>query len=127
MPETEIDEQKFVELILTEFPQLREDFDEWKGLDHLQMMEFKIFTEKAGKNGDWDTVERCLRLADVLLRQGDAAIKNAIYVTYLEELPRHGEIHDRIRHMMTPELRQGWDDILAYLEELLGKKMGEQS
>ena len=49
MAETGINEQKFVELVLAEFPQLRENFKEWRGLDHLQMMEFVIFTQKQFK------------------------------------------------------------------------------
>jgi hypothetical protein len=45
---------------------------------------------------------------------------NAIYVSYLECLPRKGEIHDRLRKMMTTDLRKGWDDILGYLSKLSG-------
>jgi len=113
-----IDWQKFAELLVAEFPQLRDDVLEWSGLLHLQMMEFYLVTEKAINARDWATVERCLRLADTLLRDGDGEIRNAIHVSYLENLPREGDDHDRIRGAMTPDLRKAWDDILAYLSTL---------
>ena len=64
------------------------------------MMEFMLLTLRACKRGDWETVETCLRLADELLRLGDSKIKNAVYVSYLESLPRKGEVHDRLRKMV---------------------------
>lgn len=120
MAHSEIDERKFADILIAEFPHLRADVDEWHGLVDLQMMEFYLVTEKAIKAGDWNTVERCLRLADTLLHDGDGQIRNALHVSYLENLPREGDSHDRIREVMTPALRQAWDDILAYLSTLLG-------
>jgi hypothetical protein len=118
MPQGEIDDQRFADLLIAEFPQLRDDVCEWQNLKHLQMMEFVIFTEKAAEVGDWTTVERCLTLANKFLRDGNPAIRNAVHVSYLEHLPREGELHDRIRKMMTPELRKAWEDILSYLAAL---------
>src|SRR5262245_18157227 len=115
MAQGKIDKQKFSNLLLAEFPELRDDVHEWRDQEHLQMMEFVRFTDEASKAGDWATVERCLVLADTLLRYGDATIRNAVNVSYLESLPRDGDIHGRIRKMMTPELRQAWENILAYL------------
>jgi len=62
--------------------------------------------------------KKCLLIADKLLRHGDSDINDAVYVSYLEILPRKGEVHDRLRNMMTRELRKGWDDILDYLSKL---------
>jgi hypothetical protein len=126
MNQAQIDGRKFKELLLTEFPELQDDIREWKGLVHLQMMEFVLFTERACKRGDWEIVGRCLRLADKLLRLGDTKVKNALYVSYLESLPRKGEVHDRLRKMMTPDLRKGWDEILEYLSKLLGSTKGRK-
>jgi hypothetical protein len=64
MAQSEIDRQRFAQLLLAEFPQLGDDVHGWSGLQHLQMMEFQLITEKAISAGDWTTVERCLRLAD---------------------------------------------------------------
>jgi hypothetical protein len=120
MTKAQIDGRKFAELLLAEFPELRDEVQECQDLVHLQMMEFELFTERACKRGDWKIADRCLRVADKLLRLGDFEISNAIYVSYLECLPRKGEIHDRLRKMMTTDVRKGWDDILAYLSKLSG-------
>ncbi len=121
MAKDEINERTFANIVLSEFPQLCDAFREWEGLCHLQMMEFRLFTLEAAKNGDWTTVAKSLKVADKLMRHGDARVKNSTYVSYLEHFPRQGEIHSRLRQMMTTELRQAWDDILGYLEQLLGK------
>lgn len=122
MPQGEIDAKRFADLLVTEFPQLREDVCEWHDLSHLQMMEFVIFTEKAVEAGDWATVERCLELANRVLNQGNTEIRNAVHVSYLEHRPREGEVHERIRALMSPELRKAWDNILAYLSSLRGSE-----
>lgn len=120
MSQVQIDSRKFEELLLAEFPELQKDIDEHQGLDHLKMMEFVLFTQRAWKCGDWRTVARCLRVADDLLRRGNPGIQNAVYVSYLESLPRQGEVCDQLRKMMTPHLRKDWDDILNYLSKLGG-------
>jgi hypothetical protein len=114
MTQAQIDGPKFAELLLIEFPQLREQIHERRGLVHLEMLEFAVFTERACKRGDWVTVEKCLRLADKLLRSGDSDVRNAVYVSYLEILPRKGVVYDRLREVMTSDLRKGLDEILAY-------------
>lgn len=119
MSRAQINSRKFEKLLLSEFPELQGEVKEWRGLDHLKMMEFVIFTKRACKKADWETVRKCLRLAAKLLRDGDSKIKNAVYVSYLENLPRKGKVHDRLRSMMTKDLRKGWDAILEYLFKLL--------
>lgn len=123
MSHAQINIRKFEELLLTEFPELRDEIKDCRGLEHLIMMEFVIFTERACRSGDWKTVERCLRLSDKLRRNGNSKIKNAVYVSYLESLPRKGEVHDRLRMMMTANLSKGWDEILDYLSKLLGRNV----
>lgn len=120
MAQAQIDAQKCAELLLIEFPELREEIQQSQGLGHLQIIEFVVFTQHACKRGDWVTAEKCLRLADKLLRYGDYNVSNAVYVSNLECLPRKGEVHDRLRKMMTSDLRTGWDEILAYLSKLSG-------
>lgn len=118
MSSPQIDSTKFGDLLLAEFPELRERVAEYEGLDHLKMMEFALFSKEACERGEWTTVEKCLLLADKLLRDGDPNINNAVYVSYLEALPRKGELHDRLRKTMTTDLRKGWDRILDYLSKL---------
>lgn len=59
MAQAQIDGEKFVDLVPAEFPQLRDDFQEWDGLEHLQMMEFVLLSPKEMKDGHWATVKRC--------------------------------------------------------------------
>lgn len=118
MNHAQTNSRKFEELLLAEFPELQNEVKDCQGLDHLKMMEFALFTEQACKREDLKTVEKCLRLADKLLRQGDSYINNAVYVSYLETLPRKGKVHDRLRSVMTKDLRKGWDDILDYLSKV---------
>ena len=116
-----IDKLKFAELLLAEFPQLRDECEGYEDLQHLQMIEFALFTARECKLGNFETVAKCLRLADRLLRFGDSYVNNAVYVSYLEILPLKGDVHDRIRVVMTSDLRQAWDDILDYLSKVSKK------
>jgi hypothetical protein len=122
MAEAEIDAQRFAELVTTAFPQLLEGFREWQGFVHLQMAEFLDLTISGINDGDWATVQRCLQVADPLLRLGNDSIRNAVYVSYLEGLPRDEDVRTQINEMMSPQLRQGWTDILAYLADLLRRE-----
>jgi hypothetical protein len=81
MAQSEVGGQKLAALLLAEFPQLRDDVQEWSGLPDLQMMEFHLITQKAINAADWTRVKKCLRLAETLLRDGDAEIRNAIHVS----------------------------------------------
>jgi hypothetical protein len=120
-PSATIDKLKFLELLLAEFPDLRDECEGYEGLVHLQMMEFALFTARECKLGNLETVAKCLRLAHRLLQFGDSEINNAVYVSYLEYLPRKGDGRDQIRMAMTSDLRQAWDDILDYLSKVSEK------
>jgi hypothetical protein len=102
--------------VLQAFPSLRDDFVEWEGLLHLQVMEFVTFTEKAVADGQDTTLQSCLELADLFVREGDQEVWNAMHVSFLEALPREGEVYLRLRNAMSPALCKGWDDILGYLK-----------
>jgi len=67
MTQATIDNEKFEELLLLEFPELQDEIREYQGLDHLQMMEFALFSARACERGDMVTVKRCLSLADRFL------------------------------------------------------------
>lgn len=114
----QIDSARFGELLLAEFPELEDRVAEYESLNHLKMMEFALFSTELCERGEWAKVEKCLLLADKLLRDGDPMVNNAVYVSYLEMLPRKGTIHERLRRMMTIDLRKGWDRILDYLSRL---------
>jgi hypothetical protein len=89
-------------------------------LEQLQVAEFVRFAERSASDGNRDTVKKCLRLADRLLRQGNAKLENAASGSSLQDLPPQGKV--RLREMMSPELREGGDDAISCLEKLLGKR-----
>ncbi len=116
----ELGAQDFERLVLAEFPSLRLDFEEWEGLMHLQMMEFRFFTERAAATDQPELLERCLRLADRFMAEGDQDLWNALHVSFLEHLPLQGEVHRTLCQVMSPPLRKGWDDIVAYNNSIGG-------
>lgn len=120
----ELDEQDFVRLVLDEFPSLRSDFEGCEGLLHLQMMEFEIFTEKATATNQRERLERCLRLADLFMTEGDEYLWNALGVSFLEHLPRQGDVHHTLRQLMSSRLCKEWDNIAAHMNSIPEKDSG---
>lgn len=91
-----IDKDKFVGLILAEFPQLREEFAEEEGLLHLQVATFSRFAQAAIERSDLETLKRCYGLLAEALKRATFEVENAIYVSFLENLdfeksPNSGE------------------------------------
>jgi hypothetical protein len=116
---------QFRELVLTDFPELRADFEEWKGLPHLQVKEFLRFTQAAIEAGSFAVVSRCFEIAASALTEGDERLRNAIYVSYLEHLDFRSDAGKQAAKLMPFRLKQGRDDILDYDEQLLGRKRAE--
>src|SRR5690349_19240546 len=80
----------FRRLVLAEFPELLEEFEDFADLLHLQMAVFARRTQLAKGEGDWDTYARCIRLADTLWRRPDEPLLNALNVSYLEMIDFDG-------------------------------------
>lgn len=51
---------------------------------------FRRFTQDAIDRGDRDLVIRCFQLADWVFANADHVVKNAVSVSYLEDLEFHG-------------------------------------
>jgi hypothetical protein len=117
-----MDSATFCNLVLSEFPSLREDIEEWEGLIHLQVSEFLRFTQSAIESRSFEVVTKCFELADAALAKGDDNLRNAIYVSYLEHLNLRSDPGKRAAQLMSVELKQGREDILDYDRELLGRK-----
>jgi hypothetical protein len=117
-----MNEADFEKLVLSGFPDLREDFEEWEGLIHLQVSDFRRFTQAAIEAGSFEMVSRCFEIANAALVQGNESLRNAIYVSYLEHLDLRSDLGKRAAQLMPSQLRQGRHDILDYNEKLLGRK-----
>ena len=118
-----MDASEFCNIVLSEFPSLRQDFEEWEGLIHLQVSEFLRFTERGIEAKSFEVVSKCFELANTALVKGDDDLRNAIYVSYLEHLDLRSDAGKRAAQLMPAELIQGRNDILDYDERLLGRKM----
>jgi hypothetical protein len=108
----------FARMALAEFPELREEFEEYADLLHLQMHAFQRLVERAEREGDWATYARAMRLADELWRRPDDALLNALNVSFLEHLAFVGVQGEQAWGYMTPALREGWRAMQAYMARL---------
>jgi hypothetical protein len=108
----------FRRLALAEFPELREEFDEYPELLHLQMAAFARRTQQAKGEADWDTYVRCIRLADTVWRHPDEHLLNALNVSFLEMIDFDGPRGPVAWTYLTPELQHAWRAMQAYLARL---------
>ena len=108
----------FTRLLLTEFPELSEAIAECDGLLHIEMGEFSTFTEEAMNRGDWATFDRAVRVADQLYARPDPRLLNALNVSYLEHLAFDGARGGEAWLRLTPRLREGWRQMMDYLDDL---------
>ena len=108
----------FLRLAVAEFPALRAEFDEDAGLLHLQMHAVTRLAQRAKGEGDWDAYARCVRLAAELWRRPDAALRNALNVSFLEHLDFDGPRGPDAWRRLTAELQEGWRAMRAYNERL---------
>ena len=117
-----MDETTFCNLVLGEFPDLREDFAEWNGLIHLQVGESRRFTQSAIETRSFEVVSKCFALAVAALCEGEGSLRNAIYVSYLEHLDLGSDSGKMAIQLMPLALKKGREDVLDYDEKLLGRK-----
>ncbi|HKR28034.1 MAG TPA: hypothetical protein VJS11_11290 [Acidobacteriaceae bacterium] len=113
----------FKSLVVSRFPALRDDFEEWRDLVHLQISEFLSFTQSAIEAGSLDVVAQCFEIATAALREGDEDLRNAIFVSYLEPLDLRSYAGKRAEELMPLELTQARYAVLNYDEQLLGRKL----
>ena len=112
----------FKHLVVSRFPALQDDFEEWRDFVHLQISEFLSFTQSATEAGSLDVVAQCFEVATAALREGDKDLRNAMFVSYLEPLDVRSDAGKRAAELMPLELRQGRIAVLDYDERLLGRK-----
>jgi hypothetical protein len=103
---------------------LRDELECWEDdLSHLQMAEFLNFTQEAIEAHSTDVVRKSFEIATNALKNGDDALLNAIYVSFLEQLDFRSDAGKEALLLMPAELKKGRYDILDYDEKLLGRKL----
>ena len=121
-----ISHQQFVEQLLIEFPGLKSEvLDEtWAGLLHVETACFARYTQAAIDNHDVEQVRQCFEFATRIFHDADAEVRNAIYVSYLENLNLEDGKTRRAWavKIMPPLLNKGWIEINEYLADLFSKQ-----
>jgi hypothetical protein len=113
-----LNKDKFVELALADFPQLRDEFAEQDGLFHLQMAAFSRFAQAAIDRNDLDILIKCYGLLAEVMKSATSDVENAIYVSFLENLDFASSPHGpRSKRLLPPVLQKA----LAELDEHCGK------
>jgi hypothetical protein len=109
----------FMNAVLGEFPELRDDIARFAGLPHLQVGEFAAFTQAAKGRGDLATYERCLKLVDRMFAQADADLEGALRGSYLEHLDFEGSRGPAAWRLLPPRLQAAWNQIAAENRRLM--------
>jgi hypothetical protein len=86
------------------------------------MGEFLTFTQEAIEARSFDVVRRSFEIATTALKNGDKALLNAIYVSFLEDLNFSSDAGKEAFLLMPAELKKGRREILDYDQRLLGRK-----
>lgn len=106
-----------------EFPELRERLNRCEGLLHFEVSEFRTFTQELIDSQNQREVERCFGLAAKFLTFGNARVRNAIAVSYLEDLNFRDQKVSRAwaRELLPSPLDVELRELEAYLSDLFSK------
>lgn len=120
--------QDLINSLITEFPDLRAELEASAGLLTAEMGAFSLFTQEAKERGDLGTYERCIRLADRLFDQADAALAGAFRTSYLEHLEFEGSVGRAAWQLVPPRLQAVWNQLAAENRRLMAlpQKHGQQ-
>ncbi len=111
----------FIQTILAEFPELREEISYCDGDPYAEMGEFASFTQNAKNVEDWDVYERAVKLVADLLPLADKDLRNEIYVSCLEHLDFEEPNGLKAWRLLPIDLQHAWHEIIEYDEKLIGR------
>jgi hypothetical protein len=120
MPER-IDHPRFIALLAERFPEIAASVDPCsRGLLTLEMAALGCATQAAIDAQDTATVRRHFEFVDEVCRDATPNVKNAVSVSYLEDLRFEGRkaAPAKARQLLTPRLRQALADLEDYLARL---------
>jgi hypothetical protein len=114
-----LNKEKFVQLALAEFPQLRKEFAEADGLLHLQMAALSRFAQATIDRNDLDVLVRCYRFLAEVMKSATSDVENAIYVSFLENLDfesspygaEAGRLLPPVLQKALAELNEHWENV----------------
>jgi hypothetical protein len=106
--------ESFPAMVLREFPQLGEEFEEDIGLPYVQMGALARLIQTAKGAGDWSTYGRAALLADRLWGNADAGLRNALNVSLLEHIDFDGPRGAEAWSLLSVRLQRAWHAMAAY-------------
>ena len=118
-----IDHSRFITMLTERFPDVAASIDDCsKGLLHMEMATLARATQAAIQSQDKATVREHFRFIDEVFRDGAPDVKNAVNVSYLENLNFEGRKAGptKARELLTPRLRQALAELEEYLTRLFG-------
>jgi hypothetical protein len=118
-----VDHERFIALLTERYPGVAADIDDCsQGLLQLEMANFARATQAGIDLRDTDTVKQHFRFIDEVFRDAKPEVKNAVNVSYLENLRFEGRSSGptRARDLLPPRLRQALAELEAYLAKLHG-------
>ncbi|MDP9348650.1 MAG: hypothetical protein M3P24_05855 [Gemmatimonadota bacterium] len=104
--------------LAAEFPEFRDELEDLDGLLHVQLGCLARHTEAAIAAGDLQTLRRHLMFVDRVFARGDAFVRNAVGVSYLEHVFFTGPHGPQAEAFLSSRLREAWRDIHTYMERL---------
>ncbi|MEP6788302.1 MAG: hypothetical protein ABJB40_07720 [Acidobacteriota bacterium] len=107
-----IGKDRFVELALGEFPDLRDEFVEYDGLLHLQMAAVSHKANDAIGKADWNGLSRIYTFVSQIFDVADSDVENAVYVSFVENLDLHGSVLGEQAKALLPPVLQNIADNL---------------
>lgn len=113
---------EFLRRLVAAFPALREAMrGEHTGL-HTEMSVFREFTQQAIDAGDAPLVARCFAFASESLSYANSALRNALAVSYLEDLNFGGPKRAFAERLLPEPLNALRASVLGYLFAITGKQ-----
>ncbi|SFS87253.1 DUF7674 family protein [Mucilaginibacter polytrichastri] len=83
-----MDEENFISQLIGEFPEIKDDIldEDNLGLISLQIISFKVFTQKAIDAEDLKLVKRCFLFVDRVFDAVSPSTNNSLVISYLVKL-----------------------------------------
>jgi hypothetical protein len=116
------DHRQFIALLTQQFPDVAASVDDCsQGLLHCEMSFVARATQTAIDAGDKETIQRHFAFIDVVFRDAAPDVKNAVYVSYLENLRFEGRKAGPVNatQYLSPRLRQALTELETHWENIM--------
>ena len=108
----------FGDLLLAEFPALRQDFEDFASLPYIQMGGFARLVQSAKGEADWETYAKAMAIADQLWASADDELRNALNVSFLEHIDFEGPRGSHAWSLLSKTLQNAWTSMSDYNQRL---------